>query len=363
MNLLATEILGRTVQQWGIGLLTAIALWAVLMATRRILVSRLSRLAARTTNQIDDFVVDLIRRTRPTALLLLACWPALGILHASARVNHIAHVIAVIVSTIQAALWGQVALDYLLVKRVSALQKEDPASATTLGGVTLLARAALWMVLVIIALDNLGFNVTTLVAGLGIGGVAIALALQNILGDLFASLSIALDKPFVVNDFVVVGDLAGTVQKIGLKTTRVQSLTGEQLVFSNTDLLNSRIHNFKRMSERRILFAIGVTYETPYEKLQAIPGMVEAIIRADKMTRFDRAHFLRYDDFALTFEIVYYVLSPEYNTYMDAQQRINMAIFEQFAEKGIDFAYPTRTLYVRGDSVTPATQEAPPRTA
>jgi small-conductance mechanosensitive channel len=362
MNLLATDILGRTVQQWGVALLTTIALWTVFMAARRILVSRLSKIAARTTNQIDDFVVDMIRRARPTVLFVIACWPALGILHAGARSHHVAHVIAVIAATIQAAIWGQLALDYLLVKRVSALQKEDPESATTLGGVTLLARAGLWMTLAIIALDNLGVNVTTLVAGLGIGGVAIALALQNILGDLFASLSIALDKPFVVGDFVVVGDLAGTVERVGLKTTRVKSLTGEQLIFSNTDLLGSRIHNFKRMAERRILFSVGVTYETAYAQVQKIPGMIEAIIRADSRTRFDRAHFLRYDDFALTFEVVYFVLSPDYNTYMDVQQRINLAIFEQFTREKIDFAYPTRTLYVKNDTGALAAQDAP-RTA
>lgn len=356
MRILSVELLGHTVQQWGIGVLAAIALWITLIAARRLLSSRLKRLTERTSTQIDDLIVELIRRTHAGVLFVFACWPALQILNAGERVHQVAHVITVVVVTIQAAIWGQITLEYLLVKRVSALREEDPASATTLGGVTLLARMALWLTLFIIALDNLGVDVTTLVAGLGIGGVAIALALQNILGDLFASLSIALDKPFVVGDFVVVGDLAGTVQRVGLKTTRVQSLTGEQLIFSNTDLLSSRIHNYKRMQERRILFALGVTYETPHDKLKAIPGMIEKIIRADNGARFDRAHFARYDDFALTFEIVYYVLSPEYNVYMDVNQRINLAIYEQFSEAGIDFAYPTRTLYLHGNIETGARQ-------
>ncbi len=356
MQILSVELLGRTVQQWGVGVLSTLALWLALVAARRLLSSRLKRLTSRTSTQIDDLIVELIRRTHAGVLLVFACWPALQILNASERLNHVAHVITVIVVTLQAAIWGQIALEYLLVKRVSALREEDPASATTLGGVTMLARMALWMTLVIIALDNLGVDVTTLVAGLGIGGVAIALALQNILGDLFASLSIALDKPFVVGDFVVVGDLAGTVQRVGLKTTRVLSLSGEQLIFSNTDLLSSRIHNYKRMSERRILFTLGVTYETSPAKLKAIPGMIEKIIRADKGARFDRAHFARYDDFALTFEVVYFVLSPQYNVYMDVNQRINLAIYEQFSEAGIDFAYPTRTLYLHGNVDTGARQ-------
>jgi small-conductance mechanosensitive channel len=347
MTLFATEVFGRTLQQWAVGLGTAAGLWVVLVALRRILASRLSRLAARTSNNVDDFIAELIRRTRPGILLLLSLWPALTILDAGPRVREVAHFVTVIIVTIQAAIWGQLVLEQMFSSRIQTLRTENPESATTLGGVTLLARIALWVILAIIALDNLGVDVTTLVAGLGIGGIAIALALQNILGDLFASLSIAMDKPFVVGDFVVVGDLAGTVQRVGLKTTRIQSLTGEQLVISNTDLLNSRIHNFKRMTERRILFSIGVTYDTSSEKLRMIPKIIEEIIRADGMTRFDRAHFVRYDDFALTFEIVYYVLSPEYNRYMDIHQRINLAIFDRFAAEGIEFAFPTQTLYLR----------------
>ena len=156
---------------------------------------------------------------------------------------------------------------------------------------------------------------------------------------------------------VVVGDLAGTVQRVGLKTTRIQSLSGEQLVISNTDLLNSRIHNFKRMTERRVLFTIGVTYDTAPDKLRAIPGLIEEIIRGDSMARFDRAHFVRYDDFALTFEIVYYVRTPDYNAYMDTQQAINLELHRRFEEKGIEFAYPTQTLFVeRAGGERPAEQ-------
>jgi small-conductance mechanosensitive channel len=174
----------------------------------------------------------------------------------------------------------------------------------------------------------------------------VALAIQNILGDLFASLSIVLDKPFVIGDFIIVGDLMGTVEKIGLKTTRVRSLSGEQLVFGNHDLLQSRIRNFKHLFERRILFSFGVIYQTPHDKLAAIPGMVREIIESLEDTRFDRAHFKEYGDFSLNFEVVYYVLKPDYNAYMDTQQAINLALYQRFQQAGIEFAYPTQTLFI-----------------
>jgi small-conductance mechanosensitive channel len=359
MQFFDTEILGRTLQQWAIGLGTAIGLWIVLVTLKRVLSHRIAALAARTHNTLDDLIAQIIRRTRPGILLLLSGWPALYILHAGPRVREVAHVITVLILTVQAAIWGRMAIDYFLITRRAEQRKDDATSASTMGGVATIARILFVLILVIIALDNLGVNVSTLIAGLGIGGIAVALALQNVLGDLFASLSIAMDKPFVVGDTIKVGDLSGTVEHVGLKTTRVKSITGEQLVFSNTDLLGSRIHNFKRMWERRILFTIGVTYETPFDKLKQIPEEIEKIVRAESGVRFDRAHFLRYDDFALTFEIVYFVLSPDYAAYVDVQQKINFAIFRRFEEMGIEFAYPTSTLYIRQPAGTPMRQDAP----
>jgi small-conductance mechanosensitive channel len=201
-----------------------------------------------------------------------------------------------------------------------------------------------------LVLDNLGVNITGLVAGLGIGGIAVALALQNILGDLFASLSIVLDKPFVIGDFVVVDSLSGTIEHIGLKTTRIRSLRGEQLIFSNNDLLKSRIRNYKRMSERRIDFSFGVVYQTPLEKLKAIKKIVSDIIEKGEKTRFDRVHFKEYGDSSLNFEVVYFVTDPDYNIYMDVQEAINLEIFRCFAEEGIEFAYPTRTIFIQHET-------------
>jgi small-conductance mechanosensitive channel len=194
----------------------------------------------------------------------------------------------------------------------------------------------------------MGIDITALVAGLGVGGIAVALAAQNILGDLFASWSIVLDKPFLVGDFIIIDGYSGTVEHIGLKTTRLRSLTGEQLIFSNSDLLKCRIRNYKRMQERRIVFSFGVLYETPLEKLKEIPGIVKDIITSIENTRFDRAHFASYGNYSLNFEVVYYVLSSDYTVYMDIQQKINLALFEEFQKKDIVFAYPTQTIYVSG---------------
>jgi MscS family membrane protein len=211
--------------------------------------------------------------------------------------------------------------------------------------------------MLLLILDQLGFDITALVAGLGIGGVAIALAVQNVLGDLFASLSIVLDKPFVVGDTINVGDMTGTVEYIGIKTTRLRSLSGEMIVFSNNDLLKSRIRNFRVMQERRIVFAVQVTYDTAQEKLERIPGMLRAAVENRKQTRFDRAHFKGFSESALDFEVVYFVTTPDYNVYMDVQQAINLEIYRRFVEEKIEFAYPTRTLIVHGaDAPTPAVE-------
>jgi len=192
-------------------------------------------------------------------------------------------------------------------------------------------------------------NITGLLAGLGIGGIAVALAVQNILGDLLASLSIVLDKPFVIGDMIVVDKLMGTIEHIGLKTTRVRSIDGEELIFSNNDLLKSRIHNYKRMQERRIVFGFGVVYQTPEEKLTIINDIVKQVIETRERVRFERVHFKEYGESALKYEAVYHVKGPDYRIYMDVQEAINLDIFRRFRKEGIEFAYPTRTVHLQSD--------------
>ena len=247
---------------------------------------------------------------------------------------------------VQVGFWLSVIVGESLNRAYKHKAARDPSGATALGLMSLLARVSIWVIAVLLILDNLGINITALVAGLGIGGVAIALAVQNILGDLMASLSIVFDKPFAVGDFIVVGDFRGTIEKIGIKTTRVRSLDGEQVVFSNSDLLNSRIRNFKQLYERRVLFSVGVTYQTPLEKLKEIPARFEELVKRQEKTRFDRSHLKEFGDSSINFEVVYFVLASEYAVFMDIQQKINLEIYEYFAANNIEFAYPTRTVHL-----------------
>jgi small-conductance mechanosensitive channel len=222
----------------------------------------------------------------------------------------------------------------------------DRSSANEIGALSLIIHIVVWFIGLGFLFDNMGYDLTAIIAGLGIGGIAVALAAQNILGDLFNYFVIFLDRPFEVGDYIALGDKSGTIEHIGVKTTRLKSLTGEQLIISNSDLTSSRIHNYKRMQRRRIQFNLGVTYETSLENLQALPDLLRQIISEQKLVEFDRAHFASYGDSALDFAIVYHVLSSEYNTYMDIQQAINMRIFKEFQQRGIEFAYPTQKLYV-----------------
>ncbi|MFO7849692.1 MAG: mechanosensitive ion channel family protein [Spirochaetia bacterium] len=204
-----------------------------------------------------------------------------------------------------------------------------------------LVNFVLWIIGAMFMLDNLGFDISAVVTGLGVSGIAVAIAAQGILGDLFNYFVIFFDHPFEIGDFIIFNDKLGSVEKIGIKTTRIRALSGEQMVVSNSDLTGSIVHNYKRMQERRVVFTIGVTYQTPSEQLDSIPRLIREIIEANEEARFDRSHFRNYGDFALIFETVYYVLSPDYAKYMDIQQEINLAIYRSFEQRGIEFAYPT----------------------
>ena len=337
---------GNTMWAWLLALLIMILVGVVLRVLRGVILHRLTGFAERTATELDDLVADLLKRTRLFFLLVVSLYAGSLALTLPEVATRVISTVTVLVLLIQAGIWGTGLVSFWITRYVRRKLEEDAATATSMTALGFVIKLVLWAVLLLLALDNMGVKIGPLIAGLGIGGIAVALALQNVLGDLFGSLSIVLDKPFVIGDFIIVGDLLGTVERIGLKTTRVRSLYGEQLVFSNSDLLNSRVRNYKRMHERRIAFSLGVTYQTPYEKLAAIPDMIREIIESLEKTRFDRAHFKEYGDFSLKFEIVYYVLTPDYNTYMDIQQAINLAICRRFEKEGIEFAYPTHTLFI-----------------
>jgi len=346
MKWLDKTLYGNPLLDWLIALGLALAVAAALFALRRFLPARLAALARRAGTRLGDAVAEMLGATWTAFLVTMAVYAGAQYLTLPDSLTRVIHGLAIVALLLQAGAWGQRGIALWLEYTLRVKKETDAAGATTLSVLGFVARIVLWSVVLLMILDNLGVNITALVASLGIGGIAMALAAQNILGDIFASLSIAMDKPFVIGDFIIVDDVLGTVEYIGLKTTRLRSLSGEQIVFSNTDLLKSRIRNYKRMFERRVVFGFGVLYQTTVDRLERIPRIVREIVEAQPKTRFDRAHFSKYGDSSLDFEVVYYVLDPDYNLYMDIQQAINLALFRRFADDGIDFAYPTRTLYV-----------------
>lgn len=339
--------LENSLQSWAFagGILAAVLV--ITLALKWLVVVRLSQLTQRSRFVYDDAMVEAVRATRMWLLFFPALVVALqGLAELPPRLLDVVHKAATVAIFVQVGLWLAAMLKFLIESaRAKALQT-DPGTAMSLSAFNFVGKIVLWSIVLLLALDNLGIDVTAMVAGLGVGGIAVALAVQNILGDLFASLSIVIDKPFVIGDFIIVDDYLGSVENIGLKTTRIRSLGGEQIVFSNSDLLNTRIRNYKRMRERRIVFSFGVLYSTPADQLAAIPQMVRDIIESLEVVRFDRAHFQGFGDSSLNFEVVYWMLDPDFNLYMDRQQAINLALVRKFAAEGIDFAFPTRTLHI-----------------
>lgn len=341
------RLMENTGEQWLMAAGVALLFYIVFFIVKPVVRARLSRLAERTETHWDDAVLELLANTKSLALLIFALFFGSLVLTLTDKVRTIIVSVTLIALILQGGLWASQLLQYWLKRAMERRRKEDPGSLAALNVSSWVGRLIVWSIVLLLILDNLGINITALVAGLGVGGIAVALAVQNILGDLFASLSIVLDKPFAVGDFIIIDDYLGSVENVGLKTTRLRSLSGEQLVMSNADLLSSRIRNYGRMYERRIVFNLGVTYQTPRDKLKKIPGIIREAVEAQDKTRFDRSHFKGYGDFALDFETVYYVLEPDYNVYMDIQQAVNLAIHERFEQETIEFAYPTQTVFVQ----------------
>lgn len=329
-------IIGLTV-----GLAVAIGASVFVGIVRR----RLTRIAPTTETRFDDTLLRVLQATRPWVYIPLGIVVANRFFSLPESQRVLLDRTVFLLLVLQAGFWGQ-ALIEVWVERIREKSRDNPSAKTAMGALRFVGRTAIWSFVLLVGLDNLGVDITALVTGLGIGGIAVGLALQNVLGDLFASLSIVLDRPFEVGDFIIVGDFLGTVEHIGVKSTRVRSISGEQIVFGNGDLLGSRIRNYKRMEERRALFRFGVEYGTPADKLRQIPDWVRQIIEQQPLARFDRAHFFQFGDSSLDFEVVYYVTQPDFAVMMDTQQDINYALFEKLGAEGVSFAFPTRTLHV-----------------
>ncbi|MGA7837211.1 MAG: mechanosensitive ion channel domain-containing protein [Ignavibacteriaceae bacterium] len=321
----------------------------VVYVFKKIILSRLEKWAENTETKLDDLLVKGVEKSIIPLLYFGAFYTAAQTLTLVPKFAKTLQVASVILLTFYflkslTAVLNHAFISYIRRKKHGAEREKQ------MRGITTVANILIWVLGLLFLLDNLGFKISSVVAGLGIGGIAIALAAQAVLGDLFSYFVIFFDRPFEIGDFLVIGDKVGSVEYIGIKTTRIRALGGEQLIFHNTDLTNSRIHNYKKMERRRVVFKIGVIYQTKADQLEEIPNMVKKIIEDQEDAVFDRGHFATFGDFSLNFEFVYYVIGADYVHYMDIQQAINLNIYREFEENGIEFAYPTQTLFMNKEN-------------
>ncbi len=313
---------------------------------RNIVLRRLEIWADKTKSNLDEEIVRIFRDTPSILYILVALYIGIQPINPPKNLELGGKTLLIVLLFYWATKVASHLIEYLLRIQAKRRGRKDWERNTAYYSLALFSKILLWIMGTLLIFSNLGINISALSASLGIGGIAIALASQHILGDLFSSFSIYFDRPFEIGDFIVTGGHAGTVKRIGLKTTRIQALQGEEIVISNQELTSTRIQNFKRMDRRRIAFPFGVAYETPNEKLKNIPTLVEAIVKRQKLADLDRAHFKAFGASSLDFEVVYFINSQDYNQYMDCQQAINLGIKEAFEKEGIAFAYPTQTVHI-----------------
>lgn len=347
-HILKIEVWDNTLSVWGLALITGFGIMAGLYFARAVVLARLRQLADR--GMLPFFagiMLDVLQeKTKGLVIFIVAVFFAAQALTLPAKIETALERVMAFAVILQLALWLTAASAAWIGEHRRRILLQNPGAASSVGVMKFIIYLAIWTSALLLFLDNLGVDITALAAGLGIGGIAVALALQSVLGDLFSSLTIVLDKPFVAGDVIHIGEHIGTVESVGLKTTRIRSISGEQIVFANSDLLGSRIRNYGRMQERRAIFMLGVTYDTPRDKLRMIPQIIRESIETAGGTRFDRSHFKAYGTSSLEFESVYYVGTADYKVYMDIRQEINFRIHERFEQEGISFAFPTQTVHL-----------------
>jgi small-conductance mechanosensitive channel len=345
MQFLKEMFWGNTIADYLIALGIFLAAIIIVQIIKKVLLYRLEKQSEEGEIR-HNVIARVLRKVIIPFLFLAGLYVAFNTLTFDESVDKVVEVIYIIIIAwfgIRLAITG---IDYSIFKYFESTRSQE--DAIRVKPLVSFINLIIWVIGILFLLDNLGFEISSVIAGLGISGIAIALAAQAVLGDLFSYFVIYFDKPFQIGDFVIFDDKLGTIENIGIKSTKIRSLSGEQIIVSNSNLTNSRVHNYKRMEERRVVFNIGVVYQTPSEKLEKIPGMIREIIDNEELTRFDRSHFKAYGDFSLIFESVYYILSSDYTTFMDKQQAINLKIYKKFEAEGIEFAYPTQTIYVNG---------------
>jgi small-conductance mechanosensitive channel len=346
-DLLQFEFLGNPVVNWGLAVITFLVTLTVLPIIKGFIAARRRAWTPNDKLQFHsaiEFTTLLVERTSRVFLFAVALFLASRHLIFPPRLERVIEIVIVCLFWLQVGLWGMASVRFLIDQRRSRSTELDSLLTGSIDILMFCAGLIIWAMVMLLALDNLGVQIKPLLAGLGIGGIAIALAVQTVLSDLLASISIALDKPFGVGDSLTIDTFQGTVEHIGVKSTRLRSLSGEQIIIANADIIKSRVRNFGRMGDRRAVFQFGVNYDTPTDVLAAIPDEVRKIVEAQANTRFDRCHLLTYGDTALQYELVYFMTKSDFALYADTQQAINLALLDKLRELKVQLAAPTRGL-------------------
>ncbi len=350
MDVLDNIIWGNTVLKYLLVFAGIIITWGILKLTKKKILQFVKKITARTSNNFDDILIDVAEKFVLPFLYLFFNYSILMTLELPLKLSRVLDV-AISLVTIYYIVRAINFLIHTAVVLFMQKKGEPPERIKQLNGMLLVVKAVIWIMGIIMLIDNLGYDITTVIAGLGVGGIAIALAAQNILGDLFSYLVIFFDKPFEIGDFITMGAHSGVVEKIGIKTTHVRSLDGQQLIMPNAEMATSVIHNFKRLQRRRMLFSIGVVYKTPHYQLKRIPDYIKSIINKKEQLTLDRVHLKSFGDFSVNFEIVYYVESADYQLYMNLHHEVLLDIFHLFEEQGIEFAFPTQTILLDNQDI------------
>ncbi len=335
---------GNEIRNYLVSLIVFVLVFVALRIFRKIILKRIKEFIKKAKNGIGDTLVLILDSIKPSFYWFLAFYAAVNLLNLSDVFSRIVTAIMLVWIAYYAVIAAQFFIDYALDRKFK--KENDPGTKEALTTVGKFAKALLWLFGALLVLSNMGINITSLMAGLGIGGIAIAFALQNILDDLFSSFAIYFDKPFVPGDFIIIGDYMGVVEKIGVKTTRLRALQGEEIVVSNRELTTAKIQNFKKMKKRRVVFNFGIVYDTPGNKLRKVGETVTKIITEEKLSEFDRVNFIKFGDFSLNFEAVYYILSGDYTEFANTHENILFKIKEKFEKEKISMAFPTQTVYV-----------------
>lgn len=357
-KLLDYHFLGNSLYSWIIALGIALGTMIAIKLFSLLVIRKIKAHSMKTVNTWDDHLIEGIERFVIPVLYISTIYFSIYYLQFTLKIRSVLHAAYLVIFTyfslrLISGIFKKIVSSFVR-KNTGGIGKMEQAN-----GLIIVVNILIWFIGILFLFDNLGYDITTLLAGLGIGGIAIALAAQAILGDLFSYFVIFFDRPFEIGDFIIVDDKSGTIEQIGIKTTRIRTLGGEQLICSNTDLTNSRVHNYKRLEKRRIVFQLGVTYQTSHDQLKQIPGMVKSIIASEQDVEYERGNFSGFGDSSLNFEFVYHVLSTDFDFYMDKQEKIYLEIYGLFEQLGIEFAYPTQTLFVHSEKpLSPETLNA-----